>query len=194
MTPANVFWLTGFWGGGAAIALPDRTVVVTSPLEADRARETGKEVEVVVAGTWKEVPEALMKRVAKGPLVADDDSLLRGTAGVTMDPTLFLNARRTKDAGEVDKIRRASAGLDRVFREIPDNQTWEDGMAGRGGSDEDCNRGRPYTFGFRLGIEPSHSRVGGERSASTFRTDFEEVQVRRLRGRRHLLQAPRVQL
>jgi len=120
LTPANVFWLTGFWGGGAAIALPDRTVVVTSPLEADRARETGKEVEVVVAGTWKEVPEALMKRVAKGPLVADDDSLLRARAGVTMDPTLFLNARRTKDAGEVDRIRRASAGLDKVFREIPE--------------------------------------------------------------------------
>ncbi len=119
MTPANVFWLTDFWGGGAAIALPDRTVVVTSPLEADRARETGKETEVVVPGSWKEVPEALMKRVGRGPVVADDDSLLRGRKGVAMDSDLFLNARRTKDEAEVERILRASAGLDKVFAEVP---------------------------------------------------------------------------
>ena len=119
MTPANVFWLTGFWGGGAAIALPDRTVVVTSPLEADRARETGKEVEVVVAGAWKEVPDALMKRLGKGPATADDDSVLRGRKGVAMDRELFLKARRTKDEKEVERIRRASEALDRVFQEMP---------------------------------------------------------------------------
>jgi Xaa-Pro aminopeptidase/Xaa-Pro dipeptidase len=119
LTPANLFWLTSFWGGGAAIALPDTTVVVTSPLEADRARETGKEVEVVVAGTWNEVPDALMKRVGKGPVVADDDSGLRGRKGVEMDPNLFLNARRTKDEEEIARIQKASVGLDRVFEEIP---------------------------------------------------------------------------
>ncbi len=119
MTPANVFWLTDFWGGGAAIALPDRTVVVTSPLEADRARETGKEVEVIVAGTWKGVPDVLMKRVGRGQVVADDDSLIRGRRGVTMDQDVFLNARRTKDEDEVERIWTASAGLDRVFEEMP---------------------------------------------------------------------------
>jgi len=63
LTAANRFWLTGFWGGGAAIVLPDRTVVVTSPLGAERAKETGKEVEVVVAGSGEDVPDALMRRL-----------------------------------------------------------------------------------------------------------------------------------
>lgn len=119
MTAANTFWLTGFWGGGAAIVLPDRTVVVTSPLEADRARETGKEVEVVVAGSWKEVPDALTRRAGRGPFITDDDSELRGRRGVAMEPGLFLNARRTKDAAEIEQIRKASAVLDRIFEEMP---------------------------------------------------------------------------
>jgi Xaa-Pro aminopeptidase len=119
LTAANRFWLTGFWGGGASIVLPDRTVVVTSPLEADRAKETGKEVEVVVVGSWKEVPGALIRLLERGKVAADDDSLLRGDGRVGPDPNLFLEARRTKDEEEVERIRRASAGLDRIFEELP---------------------------------------------------------------------------
>jgi len=119
LTPANVFWLTGFWGRGAAIVLPDRAVVITSPLEADRARETGKEAEVTVVGAWNEVPEALMRRVGNEAVVADDDSSLRGRKGVSMEGSLFLRARRTKDAEEIQRISRASAGLDKVFVEMP---------------------------------------------------------------------------
>lgn len=115
MTPANKFWLTGFWGGGAAIVLPDRTVLVTSPLEADRAEETGKEVEVVVTKGRKEIPTSLMKRLGREGVLADDDSDLRGRRGVDRDPESFLDARRSKDAEEVGRIRRASRGLDRIF-------------------------------------------------------------------------------
>ncbi len=119
MTPANVFWLTGFWGGGAAIALLDRTVVVTSPLEAQRAKETGEEVEVVVVKRWMDAPAALMKRLGRRAVVVDDDSLLRGKGRVKQAQGLFLEARRTKDAEEVDRISRASAALDRIFGEMP---------------------------------------------------------------------------
>ncbi len=119
MTPANVFWLTSFWGGGAAIALPDRTVVVTSPLEADRARETGEDVEVVVVERWKDVPAALMKRLGKEGVAVDDDSLLRGEGKVKQAPDLFLEARRKKDREEVERISRASKALDRIFEEMP---------------------------------------------------------------------------
>jgi Xaa-Pro aminopeptidase len=119
LTAANRFWLTGFWGGGAAIVLPDRAVVVTSPLEADRAKQTGKEVEVVVVGSWKEVPGALLRRLERGRVAADDDSLLRGDKRVGLDPNLFLESRRTKDREEIERIRRASAGLDKIFDELP---------------------------------------------------------------------------
>ena len=118
LRPANVFWLTDFWGGGAAIVLPDRTVVVTSPLEADRAKETGKEVEVVVAGKWKDVPGVVMRHLGRKAAVVDDDTLLRGARGVGMDPEIFLNARRPKDEGELERIRRASQGLDAIFESM----------------------------------------------------------------------------
>ncbi len=129
LTAANMFWLTDFWGGGAAIVLPDRTVVVTSPLEADRAKETGKEVEVVVVKRWKDVPAALDKRLEKGGVVADDSGL-RERRGVRADPGVFLQARRTKDRDEVERIRSASRGLDGIFEELvgelrPGRSEWE---------------------------------------------------------------------
>jgi len=115
LTAANVFWLTGFWGGGAAIVLPDRTVVVTSPLEAGRAEETGMEVEVVVVKRWKDVPDAVLTQLAGEEVIVDDDSLLRGRKGVTFNSETFLRARRTKDSEEIERIRRASEGLDGIF-------------------------------------------------------------------------------
>jgi len=119
MTAANTFWLTDFWGGGAAIVLPDKTVVVTSPLEADRAEEEGEEVEVVVVKGWKDIPSAIMKRLRGHRVIADDDSQLRGFAGFTADQGLFHRARRVKDAVEVERIRRASRGIDTIFEAMP---------------------------------------------------------------------------
>ncbi|MDA4120185.1 MAG: Xaa-Pro peptidase family protein, partial [Thaumarchaeota archaeon] len=115
MTAANTFWLTDFWGGGAAIVLPDKTVVVTSPLEADRAEEEGEEVEVVVVKGWKEIPRALVKRLRGRQVLTDDDSLLRSSVGFKADPSLFHRGRRVKDKIEVERIRRASQGLDSIF-------------------------------------------------------------------------------
>jgi Xaa-Pro aminopeptidase len=119
MTAANTFWLTDFWGGGAAIVLPDKTVVVTSPLEADRAEEEGEEVEVVVVKGWKDVPHAIMKHIRGHKGVVDDDSLLRRFEGMKADQGIFHKARRVKDAVEVERIRRASRGLDSVFEALP---------------------------------------------------------------------------
>ncbi|HEY6283192.1 MAG TPA: M24 family metallopeptidase [Nitrososphaerales archaeon] len=119
MTAANTFWLTDFWGGGAAIVLPDKTVVVTSPLEADRAEEEGEEVEVVVVKGWKDVPRTIMKRIHGKEGVTDDDTPFQGEAGVKADQGLFHKARRVKDKVEVDRIRRASIGLDSIFEALP---------------------------------------------------------------------------
>lgn len=119
MTAANTFWLTDFWGGGAAIVLPDKTVVVTSPLEADRAEEEGEEVEVVVVKGWKDIKSALVKRLRGRKVVTDDDLLLRDFPGLRADPGLFHRGRRVKDMLEVARIRRASHGLDRIFEAMP---------------------------------------------------------------------------
>src|SRR5712692_1544151 len=119
MTAANTFWLTDFWGGGAAIVLPDKTVVVTSPLEADRAEDEGEEVEVVVVKGWKDIPSALVKLLRGAHAVTDDDLTLRAFHGFKADPDLFHRGRRVKDEIEVARIRRASQGLDRIFEAMP---------------------------------------------------------------------------
>lgn len=118
-TPANLFYLTDFFGGGAAIVRPDKTVVVTSPLEAERAEEVGKEVEVIVVKKGKDVKGATMKRLRGKIGVVDDDSSFRGEKGLKMDRDLFLRARRVKDEEEVDRISKASKGIDRIFEALP---------------------------------------------------------------------------
>jgi len=118
MTGANLFYLTDFWGGGAAIVRPDKTVVITTPLEVDRASELGQEVEVVVAKGWKLVHAALMKRLGTGPVVVDDDSAFKGSKRFTKRADLFLEARRVKDEVELARIERASKGLDRIYEAL----------------------------------------------------------------------------
>src|SRR5208337_1789586 len=117
-TGANLFYLTDFWGGGAAVVRPDRTVVITTPLEVDRASELGQEVEVVVAKGRKRVREALSRRLGRGQVVVDDDSAFGGSRRITKDADLFLEARRVKDEVEVERIERASKGLDRIYEAL----------------------------------------------------------------------------
>ncbi|MBI3840892.1 MAG: aminopeptidase P family protein, partial [Thaumarchaeota archaeon] len=130
MTAANLFYVTGFWGGGAGVVLPDKTVVVTSPLEADRAEELGEETEVVVSKRWKDVPASVMKQMRKGSAMVDDDSGVRDLGRFTMNREAFLQARRVKDAPEVEKIEKASAKLDKIFGALiselrPERTEWQ---------------------------------------------------------------------
>lgn len=115
-TPANVFWLTDFWGGGMAIVFEDRTMIFTSPLEVDRAEKLGNEVEVVTAKTWAEVPVAVMKKLGNGKVMVDDGMAFKAGRGVQSNPGAFLQARSVKDQVEVGRIKRASAVQDRIFR------------------------------------------------------------------------------
>ncbi len=116
---ANLFWLTDFWGAGAAVVRDDKTIVVTSVLEENRARELGKEVEVVSVKKWAEVSGALARLLEKGDVYTDDDSELRRFKRFKMSPSLFLEARRMKDGMEVGRIMEASRGLDRIFEALP---------------------------------------------------------------------------
>ena len=130
MTGANVFYLTDFWGGGAAIVHPDETVIITSPLEVGRAGELGREVRVVGVKTWAEVKREVVKQVGRDEAVVDSDAGLRGLGRFSLKPKLFLEARRVKDEVEVERIERASKGLDRIFEALtkelrPGRTEWE---------------------------------------------------------------------
>jgi len=117
MTGANLFYLTDFWGGGSAIVYPDRTVVITPPLESKRAEQQGQEVEVIEVKTWGDVSRRVDETV-RGKVVVDDNRELGKSDRYTADPRVFLRARRTKDEEEVARIRRASRGLDKIFEAL----------------------------------------------------------------------------
>ncbi len=119
MTGANVFYLTDFWGSGAAIVHPDETVIITSPLEAGRAAEQGHETRVVGVKTWADVTREVLKQVGSHDAFVDDDEGLRGHGRYTRKPDMFLEARRVKDEVEVERIGKASNGLDRIFEALP---------------------------------------------------------------------------
>lgn len=119
MTPANLFYLTDFFGSGAGIVLPDKTVVLTSPLEAERAGEVGKEVEVVVVKRQKDAPAALLKRLERRAAYVDKDDEVKGSNRFKEKPDMFLEARRVKDETEVQRIREASKRVDKIFGDLP---------------------------------------------------------------------------
>jgi Xaa-Pro aminopeptidase/Xaa-Pro dipeptidase len=130
MTAQNLFYLTDFYGGGAGIVFPDRTVVVTTPLEQERAGEAGNEVEISVAMKRVDIPEVIMKHLGRGPVLVDEAGAMGGKKEVIEDPAPFRQARRVKDRVELERIGRASKGLDRIFgvleKELKPGKTeWE---------------------------------------------------------------------
>jgi Xaa-Pro aminopeptidase len=110
--PKNLFYLTDFWGGGVGIVGKDETTVVTSVMERQRATETGKGISVVPQRGLAAIYETVRKRV-KGKLILDQyDSRLKGT----VNETLFLGARRSKDEEEMNRIADASGKVEKLYR------------------------------------------------------------------------------
>jgi Xaa-Pro aminopeptidase len=129
-TAPNLFYLTDFFGGGAAIVHPDKTEVITTPLEADRAHEVSKEAEIAVVKKSKDLIKEVANRLQTKATVVDKAGLSVKGARFTPLEEMFLDARRAKDEVEIDRIRKACAGTDRVFRELekelgPGKTEWE---------------------------------------------------------------------
>ncbi len=119
LTAADVFYLTDFFGSGAAIVQPDKTVVVTSLLEADRAEEMCKEAEIVVVkkrrdGAAKEVEKLL----GKGKVVVDANDPRFESRRFKVKPELFLEARRTKDELELRRIGQACTKTNKLYEAL----------------------------------------------------------------------------
>ena len=128
-TAPNLFYLTDFFGGGAAVVHPDRTVVVTSPLEADRAEEVCKEAEIVVVKKWKDVEKEIGRQLGKGSVTVDHVEPGADKRYVPR-PGMFVDARRTKDPTEIDRIRKACSRTDKTYEALervlkPGKTEWE---------------------------------------------------------------------
>jgi Xaa-Pro aminopeptidase len=114
LTAPNVFYLTDFFGSGAAIVHPDKTVVLTSPLEAGRAEEMCKDAEIVVVKKWREAGKDIEKLIGKGKVAVDSNDP-RLSRRFKVKPELFLEARRTKDVLELQRIQKACVKTNRLY-------------------------------------------------------------------------------
>jgi len=114
-TGANIFWLTDFCGSGYAIVKEDRTVIVTSKMERNRAKE-GEEAEVVAANGQAEIRAAALRELGRGRAVTDDASEFASSKRLREDKDLFLRARRQKDEEEIARIAEACRVLDKIYR------------------------------------------------------------------------------
>lgn len=131
-TGANLFYVTDFFGGGIGIVRPDKTIVVTGVLESDRVKEIGKEVEVVKVKRRVDLEKVALKQLERGHVIIDREDMFRRYKRFTKKPELFLKTRRLKDEEEINRIRRASRGLDRIFESLaeeikPGRTEWEIG-------------------------------------------------------------------
>jgi len=112
--PKNIFYMTDFWGGGIGIVRPDSTVLITSGMEERRARETGKEVEIVAVNGREEIEKAARRIIAKGKSLLD--IYKKSMRGGAVDGELFTQARRAKDPDEVSRISDASRRIEKIYR------------------------------------------------------------------------------
>jgi Xaa-Pro aminopeptidase/Xaa-Pro dipeptidase len=113
--PQNVFYLTGFWGGAVAIIKPDKTLLVSSKMEAPRARKLSKESEVYEAPIRGSILIEVKRHLEKRRRIADSVEQGSYRRLFTEDEKPFLNARSIKDRGEIENIRKASKLLDYIF-------------------------------------------------------------------------------
>ncbi|MGB9727956.1 MAG: M24 family metallopeptidase [Nitrososphaeria archaeon] len=117
----NIYYFTGFWGGGYLLLSRDGAKLFTGLLERFRAQENSFETEVITPALGVPVFYKL-KEYVKGCLLADEIPFtlkegLEKSLEVTLkvDPKIFYSIRRVKDENEVGLLKEASKLIDRLY-------------------------------------------------------------------------------
>ncbi|MBI2183833.1 MAG: aminopeptidase P family protein [Thaumarchaeota archaeon] len=122
-TPQNVFYLTGFWGGGYVVLSEGKMVFVTGTLEGERAAAQVKGAEVIVVPRGKSMLDAAASLCGEAKSVCIDDASLsvfnalskKVKSGVVCDPDAFYSARRVKDAYELEALVDGGRIVDKIY-------------------------------------------------------------------------------
>jgi len=122
-TPENIYYFTGFWGNGILLMNENTVSLLTSDLEAARAKESSNCL-VIKSNTLRSML-GLISRSAKKDKICFDDvntSVLTRFQSVLgrnliIDPEVFYSIRRQKDEGEIEKIADTARCIDLLFGE-----------------------------------------------------------------------------
>ncbi len=115
--PANLFYVTDFFGSGYGVVKEDKTVLIVSMLEKLRAEKFAAETEIVVSKNWNEAWRKV-SRFISGNCVVDSNEGLEKLKSLKKDQSMFLKVRRKKDEVELQRIKKASEVIDRVYRRL----------------------------------------------------------------------------
>jgi Xaa-Pro aminopeptidase/Xaa-Pro dipeptidase len=116
-TPPNLFYVTDFFGSGYGIVKEDKTILITNTLEGFRAESFAQETEILTIEKWKDSWKYLRKML-EGDAIVDSTKSLERIRGLKENSKIFLNVRRIKDRVEVERIKKASDVIDRVFKRL----------------------------------------------------------------------------
>jgi Xaa-Pro aminopeptidase/Xaa-Pro dipeptidase len=114
----NLFYLTGFWGGGVGVVLDDRVLLVTTQMETPSAEKSCVETEVVGVPTRADIWKEINRHLEDGTSILDSGRGKKPVKKLTVSEDVFLRARRTKDNEELGRIKSASERIDRIYEFI----------------------------------------------------------------------------
>lgn len=122
-TPENIYYFTGFWGSGILLISEDTVALLTSDLEAARAKETSS-CKVIKSNSLKSMLGLIRRSANKGKICFDDvdTSVLTRFQSVlgqdlAIEHELFYGIRRQKDKDEIEKIASTAECIDILFGE-----------------------------------------------------------------------------
>jgi Xaa-Pro aminopeptidase/Xaa-Pro dipeptidase len=122
--PENIFYLTGFWGESIALCTHDGIKLFVPKLERSRAANESKDSEIITAERGSGLVKSVIPNLPKYKFYSDCSdyetvrSILPHTDNnsfvINEDP--FRNARTIKDDSEIERIRRASDIIDKLYQ------------------------------------------------------------------------------
>ena len=122
--PENIFYLTGFWGESVALCTHDEIKLFVPKLESTRALNESKYSEIITAERGAGLTKSVIAYLPKHRFYSDcsdyetAQSILPYTdnSNFVIDEYPFRNARMFKDDSEIQKIRRASEIIDKLYQ------------------------------------------------------------------------------
>lgn len=123
--PENIFYLTGFWGESVALCTHDGIKLFVPKLESTRAMNESKDSEIITAERGTGLIKSAIPYLPKHRFYSDCSdyetvqSILPYTdnSNFVIDEYPFHKARMFKDDSEIQKIRRASEIIDKLYQE-----------------------------------------------------------------------------
>ncbi len=122
-TPQNIFYVTGFWGGGYAVLTNEGTTFVTGTLEGERARAHIADADVITVQRGRGMTDAVLPLLDGAQRVCVDDapaSLFNALSkkiqkGLTCAPQVFSLPRRVKDTHELTSLVEGGKIVDKLY-------------------------------------------------------------------------------